>query len=253
VGRLDQRVAFVTGAGRGIGRATARRFAQEGARVTMADINPAVLEPSVAELRGEGLEVFAAVLDVTDRAQVEAAIQETAVRHGRLDILVNNAGIIRDNLLFKMSDDDWQQVIDVHLKGAFLCCRAAQKVMVQQGYGRIINLSSTSALGNRGQTNYAAAKAGLQGITKTLAIELGKFGITCNAVAPGFIETEMTRATAERLGISFEQLTENARQSIPVGRTGKPEDVAAAILFFASEEAGFVNGQVLYVAGGPRT
>ena len=152
-----------------------------------------------------------------------------------------------------MSDDDWQHVIDVHLNGAFLCSRAAQKVMVSQGYGRIINLSSTSALGNRGQTNYAAAKAGLQGFTKTLAIELGKFGITCNAVAPGFIETDMTRATAERMGVPFEQFVEDAASSIPVGRTGKPEDVAAAILFFASEEAGFVSGQVLYVAGGPKT
>jgi 3-oxoacyl-[acyl-carrier protein] reductase len=219
----------------------------------MADINQAVLETTIAELRGEGLEVTDIALDVTDKAQVEGAIADTARRYGRLDILVNNAGIIRDNLLFRMTDEDWQQVIDVHLRGTFLCCRAAQKVMVSQGYGRIINLSSTSALGNRGQTNYAAAKAGLQGITKTLAIELGKFGITCNAVAPGFIETDMTRATAERLGIPFEQMVEHARQEIPVARTGKPEDVAAAILFFASEEAGFVNGQVLYVAGGPRT
>ncbi len=250
--RLKDRVAFVTGASRGIGRATARRFAHEGARVCMADVNEELLRASVAALRDEGLEVHAAHVDVTNREQVEVAIQETAARYGQLDILVNNAGVIRDNMLFKMTDEDWQTVIDVHLRGAFNCCRAAQKVMVPRRYGRIINLSSTSALGNRGQTNYAAAKAGLQGITKTLAIELGKFGITCNAVAPGFIETDMTRSTAERMGISFEQLIEQATQTIPAGRTGKPEDVAAAILFFASEEASFINGQVLYVAGGPR-
>jgi 3-oxoacyl-[acyl-carrier protein] reductase len=250
--RLKNRVALVTGASQGIGLATARRFAQEGARVAAADINLPVLEAAVAAMREDGLEADATPLDVTDRGQVESAIEEIARRYGRLDILVNNAGIIRDNLLFRMSDDDWRQVIDVHLTGAFLCCRAAQRVMVQQEYGRIINLSSASALGRRGQTNYASAKAGLQGLTKTLAIELGRFGITCNAVAPGFIETDMTRATAERMGVPFEQMVEEARQNIPVGRTGKPEDVAAAILFFASEEAGFVNGQVLYVAGGPR-
>jgi 3-oxoacyl-[acyl-carrier protein] reductase len=250
--RLKDRVALVTGASRGIGLATARRFAQEGARVAAADINLSLLETAVEAMRKDGLEADATPLDVTDSAQVEAAIEGIASRYGRLDILVNNAGIIRDNLLFRMSDDDWRQVIDVHLTGTFLCCRAAQRVMVQQGYGRIINLSSASALGRRGQTNYASAKAGLQGLTKTLAIELGRFGITCNAVAPGFIETDMTRATAERMGVPFEQMVEEARQNIPVGRTGKPEDVAAAILFFASEEAGFINGQVLYVAGGPR-
>ncbi|HVA90633.1 MAG TPA: beta-ketoacyl-ACP reductase [Chloroflexota bacterium] len=250
--RLKDRVALVTGASRGIGKATARRFAQEGATVCLADVQAEALEATVAGLRAEGLAVSGAALDVTNRDQVDAVIGDLAASHGRIDILVNNAGVLRDNLLFKMSDDDWQQVVDVHLKGAFLCCRAAQKVMVPQKYGRIVNLSSTSALGNRGQTNYAAAKAGLQGLTKTLAIELGKFGITCNAVAPGFIETDMTRATAARMGVPFERFVEMATQEIPVGRTGQPEDVAAAILFLASEEAGFVSGQVLYVAGGPR-
>ena len=250
--RVKDRVALVTGAGQGIGRATARRLAQEGATVCLADMNGDGLEATVAELRGEGLAVSGALLDVTNRAQVDTVIGDFAASQGRLDILVNNAGVLRDNLLFKMSDDDWQQVIDVHLKGTFQCCRAAQKVMVPQKYGRIVNLSSTSALGNRGQTNYAAAKAGLQGLTKTLAIELGKFGITCNAVAPGFIETDMTRATAARVGVPFERFVEMAVREIPVGRTGQPEDVATAILFLASEEAGFVSGQVLYVAGGPR-
>ena len=250
--RLKERVALVTGAARGIGRATARRFAQEGATVCLADMNAALLEATVADLRAEGLAVSAAPLDVTNREQVNAVFEQVVQRHGRLDILVNNAGILRDNLLFKMTDDDWRQVLDTHLTGTFLCCRAAQKAMVAQKYGRIINLSSTSALGNRGQTNYSAAKAGLQGLTKTLAIELGKFGITCNAVGPGFIETDMTRATAERMGVPFEKFVEMAAQETPVGRTGKPEDVAAAILFLASEEAGFVSGQILYVAGGPR-
>ena len=250
--RVRGRTAFVTGASRGIGKATARRLAQEGAKVCLADIQGDAVRATAAELAAEGLEVFAATVDVTDREQVESAIAGTVDRYGRLDILVNNAGVIRDNLLFRMSDEDWQTVMDIHLKGSFLCSRAAQAAMVQQKYGRIINLSSTSALGNRGQTNYSAAKAGLQGLTKTLAIELGRYNITCNAVAPGFIETDMTRATAERMGIPFEQFVQGAAQQIPVGRTGKPEDVATAILFFASEEAGFVSGQVLYVAGGPR-
>ncbi|MEW9032536.1 MAG: 3-oxoacyl-ACP reductase FabG [Planifilum fimeticola] len=252
MGRLENRVAMITGASRGIGFAAARRFAREGARVCMADIDEEGIRRAEESLRGEGLEVFGLRVDVTDRAQVESAVEETVRRYGRLDILVNNAGVIRDNLLFRMTDEDWQTVMDVHLKGAFYCSRAAQKVMVEQNYGRIINISSTSALGNRGQANYSAAKAGLQGFTKTLAIELGKFGITVNAVAPGFIETEMTRATAARIGVDFEQFVEEVTKQIPVGRIGQPEDIAAALLFFASEEASFVNGQVLYVAGGPK-
>ena len=252
MGRLENRVAMITGASRGIGFAAARRFAREGARVCMADIDEEGIRSAEESLRDEGLEVFGLRVDVTDRAQVESAVEETVQRYGRLDILVNNAGVIRDNLLFKMTDEDWQTVMDVHLKGAFYCSRAAQKVMVEQKYGRIINISSTSALGNRGQANYSAAKAGLQGFTKTLAIELGKFGITVNAVAPGFIETEMTRATAARIGVDFDQFVKEVTKQIPVGRIGQPEDIAAALLFFASEEASFVNGQVLYVAGGPK-
>jgi 3-oxoacyl-[acyl-carrier protein] reductase len=160
--------------------------------------------------------------------------------------------VTRDNFLYKMSDADWKTVLDVHLTGAFLCSRAAQGPMVENGYGRIVNVSSVSALGNRGQANYSAAKAGLQGFTRTLAAELGRFGITANAVAPGFVETEMTRATAERMGVDWETFVAKRVKDIPVGRSGKPEDIAAAILFFASEEAGFVSGQVMYVAGGPR-
>jgi 3-oxoacyl-[acyl-carrier protein] reductase len=166
-------------------------------------------------------------------------------------VLVNNAGVLRDNLLFKMTVEDWDTVMGVHLRGAFLMSRAAQQHMVAGGYGRIINMSSVSALGNRGQANYAAAKAGLQGLTKTLAKELGRFGITVNAIAPGFIETAMTRATAERIGIDFGAFRDQMVAEIPVGRSGSPDDVAAAVAYFAREDAGFVSGQVLYVAGGP--
>jgi 3-oxoacyl-[acyl-carrier protein] reductase len=198
------------------------------------------------------MDAFAARMDVTSRTEVEDTIAKTVERYGRLDILVNNAGVTRDNLSHKMTDEDWRTVLNVHLTGAFFCSRAAQRHMVERGYGRIVNVSSTSALGNRGQANYSAAKAGVMGLTKTLAIELGRYGVTANAVAPGFIETEMTRETAARLGLDFEEFVEEMVKEIPVGRAGWPEDVAAAILFLASEEASFVSGQILYVAGGPR-
>jgi 3-oxoacyl-[acyl-carrier protein] reductase len=252
VKRLEGRVALVTGASRGIGFATARRFAMEGARVCMMDVDGDGVEDAAAKLGEEGLKVLAVRGDVTSVEDAEAAVEEAVVQFGRLDILVNNAGILRDSLLFRMSPEEWDEVMKVHLYGAFNCTRAAQGHMVEQRYGRILNLSSTSALGNRGQANYAAVKAGIQGFTRTLAIELGPFGVTANAVAPGFVETEMTRATADRLGMSFEAFREKVAGQIPVGRIGQPEDIASALLYFASEEAGFVNGQVLYVAGGPR-
>jgi 3-oxoacyl-[acyl-carrier protein] reductase len=252
VGRLEGRVALVTGAGRGIGRATATRFAREGARVCLADVEPNGPAEAAGSLVDGGMDAFAILMDVTSRTDVEGAVGETVERYGRLDILVNNAGVTRDNLSHKMTDEDWRTVLNVHLTGTFLCSRAAQRHMVERGYGRIVNVSSTSALGNRGQANYSAAKAGVVGLTKTLAIELGRYGVTVNAVAPGFIETEMTRATAARLGLDFESFVEEVVKEIPVGRGGWPEDVAAAILYLASEEAAFVSGQVLYVAGGPR-
>lgn len=252
MGKLDGRVAFVTGAGRGIGAATALRLAEDGARVVLADIDPEGCKQGAAQIEQAGSQALAVSCNVADRADVEAAIQQAIERFGRLDILVNNAGVLRDNLLFKMSDDDWETVMNVHLKGAFLCSRAAQAHMVQQKYGRIISLSSVSALGNRGQANYSTAKAGLQGLTKTLAIELGPFGITANAVAPGFIDTEMTRATARRQGHDPDQVIEMASKSIPVRRVGQPRDVANVICFLASEESSYVTGQIIYVAGGPR-
>lgn len=250
--RLDGRVALVTGGSRGIGKSTAERFVREGARVCVMDIDAVAVEETAQALHARGFEVLAMKGDVTSEDDVARVVNATIDEFERLDILVNNAGVLRDNLLFKMSTDDWDTVMNVHLRGSFLCSRAAQRHMVEQRYGRILAVSSTSALGNRGQANYATAKAGLQGFIKTLAIELGKFGITANAVAPGFIATDMTRATAERVGVTFEDFMDARAAETPVRRVGQPEDIAAALLYFATEEAGFATGQVLYVAGGPR-
>ncbi|MDN7243140.1 3-oxoacyl-ACP reductase FabG [Planococcus sp. N028] len=249
---FEGRTAFVTGGSRGIGRQIVERFASEGANVAIIDVNEEALASAQNELHEKGYSVYAKNASVTDREQIESAMKEVFGLFGSIDILVNNAGVIRDNMLFKMTDEDWLTVMDVHLKGAFYATRAAQQYMTQNNYGRIINISSTSALGNRGQSNYSTAKAGLQGLTKTLAIELGKFGITANAVAPGFIETDMTKATAERIGVPFEELIKASVAQIPVGRSGKPEDIANAVAFFADERSSFVSGQVLYVAGGPK-
>ncbi|MGG1401119.1 3-oxoacyl-ACP reductase FabG [Bacillus salipaludis] len=251
-GRFDGRVAFVTGGSRGIGKGIVELFAEEGAKVAFIDLNEEALHETTSALREKGYEVYSKVANVVEAEQVETAVKEVFEIFGSVDILVNNAGVIRDNMLFKMTDSDWQMVMDVHLKGSFNATRAVQKYMVEKKYGRIINISSTSALGNRGQANYAAAKAGLQGFTKTVAIELGKYGITANSVAPGFIETEMTMATAERIGIPFETLVEASVSQIPVGRSGKPADIANAVAFFADEKSSFINGQVIYVAGGPK-
>ncbi|MFD4443915.1 3-oxoacyl-ACP reductase FabG [Nocardia sp. NPDC058519] len=244
--------AIVTGAARGIGAAVARRLAADGFAVAVIDLDEAAGKPVVAEIEAAGGRAIAIGADVADEAAVEAAVERVTAELGAPTVLVNNAGVLRDNLLFRMTADDWDTVMNVHLRGSFLMSRAVQKHMTAARFGRIVNLSSTSALGNRGQANYAAAKAGLQGFTKTLAFELGKFGITANAVAPGFIETEMTAATAARVGISFEDLKAGAAAEIPVARTGVPDDIAHAVSFFVSEGAGFVSGQVLYVAGGPK-
>lgn len=252
MGRLEGRVAFITGAGRGIGAATALRMAEEGARVALADIDTEGCKQVATELERIGSEGLVVPCNVADSAMVQNAVDTAASHFGRLDILVNNAGVLRDNLLFKMSEEDWDTVVNVHLKGAFLCSRAAQKYMVEHKYGRIVSLSSTAALGNRGQTNYSSVKAGLQGLTRTLAIELGPFGITANAVGPGFIDTEMTRSTARRQGFDPDEVIANASKTIPVRRVGQPRDVANVICFLCSEEASFVNGQIIYVAGGPR-
>jgi 3-oxoacyl-[acyl-carrier protein] reductase len=247
----SSRVAIVTGAARGIGAATAERLATDGMAVAVLDLDAASCAGTVDAITAAGGQALAVGADVSQADQVEAAVGKVAADLGPPVVLVNNAGVIKDNLLFKMTDDDWDTVLGVHLRGAFLMSRAAQKFMVDQRFGRIVNLSSSSALGNRGQVNYSAAKAGMQGFTKTLAIELGRFGVTANAVAPGFIATDMTASTAARVGMSFDDFQAAAATQIPVRRVGQPADVAYVISFLVSEEAGFVSGQVIYVAGGP--
>jgi 3-oxoacyl-[acyl-carrier protein] reductase len=245
--RFENTTALVTGGAKGIGAATARRLAAEGATVVVADFDEATAQQTAQEIGGHAVRC-----DVTKLEDVEAAVAKAVEVGGTLNVLVTCAGIIRDNMLFKMSDDDWDAVIDTHLKGTFFAVRAAQKHMVEQRNGKMVLISSTSALGNRGQTNYATAKAGLQGMTKTLAIELGPFNVNVNCVAPGFIATDMTRQTAERLGVPFEQFIEAVAGQVPLKRAGQPEDVAGTIAFLCSEDASYVSGQVIYVAGGPR-
>ena len=249
---MSARVAIVTGAARGIGAATARRLAGDGFAVAVLDLSEADCGDTVAAIESAGGRALAVGADVGDGDQVQAAVDRIAAELGPPVVLINNAGVTRDNLLFKMSDADWDLVMHVHLRGSFLMTRAVQKHMVEAQWGRVVNLSSTSALGNRGQANYATAKAGLQGFTKTLAIELGKYGVTANAIAPGFIVTDMTKATAARIGQEWEPYVAARAAAIPVARAGQPEDIAHTVSFLVSEGAGFVSGQVIYVAGGPR-
>jgi 3-oxoacyl-[acyl-carrier protein] reductase len=249
---MSERVAVVTGAARGIGAGVAVKLAADGFAVAVLDLEESAGKDTVERITAAGGRALAIGADVSSSEAVSGAVERIASELGPPVVLVNNAGVIRDNLLFKMTDDDWETVMAVHLRGAFLMTRACQKFMTEAKWGRVVNLSSTSALGNRGQVNYSAAKAGLQGFTKTLAIELGPFGVTANAIAPGFIATEMTAATAARMGIDFETFKEGAAQQIPVRRVGYPEDIANTVSFLVSEGAGFVSGQVIYVAGGPR-
>jgi len=248
---MPQRIAIVTGAARGIGAGTAKRLAADGMAVGVLDLKEDDGARTVGEIEEAGGKAIAVGANVADADQVSAAVEKVAAELGEPTVLVNNAGVTRDNLLFKMSETDWDTVMSVHLRGAFLMTRAVQQYMVAAKWGRIVNLSSTSAVGNRGQVNYSAAKAGLQGFTKTLAIELGKFGITANAVAPGFIVTDMTEATAARVGVSFEDYQAAAAAKIAVQRVGEPADIANVVSFFVSEASGFVSGQVIYAAGGP--
>jgi 3-oxoacyl-[acyl-carrier protein] reductase len=247
-----ERVAIVTGAARGIGAATAVRLAQDGMAVAVLDLDEGNCQDTVEAIGKAGGRAVAVGANVADARSVRSAVDRVAAELGAPTVLVNNAGVLRDNLVFKMTEDDWDTVLSVHLRGAFLMTRAVQAYLTQAKYGRIVNLSSTSALGNRGQANYAAAKAGMQGLTKTLAIELGPFGVTVNAVAPGFIVTDMTAATAARVKVPFDDFQRAAAEQIPVRRVGRPEDVAHTISFLASQGAGFVSGQVIYIAGGPR-
>lgn len=247
------RTVVVTGGGRGIGLAIGRRFAQNGDNVVLIDLDPGVTDAGSAMSEETGAKVKGVKCDVTDGAQVKEAFAAIADEFGSVDVLINNAGVLRDNLIHKMSEDDWDTVMGVHLKGAYLCAKAAQTYMVPKKYGKIVNLSSTSSLGNRGQLNYSTAKAGLQGFTRTLALDLGKFSINVNCIAPGFIDTEMTRSTAERQGIDPEDYKKMKAEKIAIGRVGVPEDVANVANFLASDEASFVNGQIIYVSGGPET
>ncbi|MGW0007329.1 3-oxoacyl-ACP reductase FabG [Nocardia grenadensis] len=249
---MAERIAVVSGAARGIGAAIAKRLASDGLQVGVLDLDEAACAETVSAIENAGGKAIALGADVSKEDSVNAAVERLTGELGAPTVVVNNAGVLRDNLLFKMSVDDWDTVLGVHLRGAFLLTRAAQKYMVEQKWGRIVNMSSTSALGNRGQVNYSAAKAGMQGFTKTLAFELGKYGVTANAIAPGFIVTDMTAATAARVGVDFEDFQKGAAAQIPVNRVGYPEDIAHTASFLVSEGAGFVSGQVIYVAGGPK-
>ena len=250
VQRFQGQVALITGGGQGIGEATVKRLSGEGARVVVADLNGEAARAVAEQVGVVGGEALGLTCDVQEEASVEGLVAAGLERFGQIDMLVSNAGITRDNLLHKMTLAEWDQVIQVHTRGAFLCARAVARGMVSRRRGKLVFLSSTSALGNRGQANYSTAKAGLQGLTRTLALELGPFQINVNAVAPGFVDTAMTRAVAERLHLSLEDFWKNAAGHIPLGRLGQPEDIAAVIAFLCSEDAAYVTGQVIYVNGG---
>jgi 3-oxoacyl-[acyl-carrier protein] reductase len=248
----DRKIAIVTGAARGIGAAIARRLAEDGHDVAVIDLDRDACAATVAAVEAAGRRGIAIAADVADEAAVRRGVAEVTDALGAPTVLVNNAGIIRDRTLAKLTLEDWESVINVNLRSVFLMCREVQGHMREARWGRIVNLSSIAALGVFGEANYSAAKAGIQGLTKTIAIELGRYGVTANAVAPGFVVTDMTRAVAERMKVTIEAMTAEMMQGICVGRPGTPEDIANAVSFFADERSGFVTGQVLYVAGAPR-
>jgi len=242
--RLENRVAIITGAGSGIGRESALLFAKEGAKIVVADVNEKGGEETVSTIKNNGGESFFFRLDVTDREQSKNMVKTTMEKYGRIDVLINNAGITQDALVAKMTEEQWDRVVDINLKGVFNCTQAVVEVMINQGKGAIVNISSIVGVnGNVGQVNYAATKAGLIGMTKTLAKELGKKGIRVNAVAPGFIATPMTSNVPEKI-------LEMMKEKTPLRRLGEPKDIANAYLYLASDEANFVNGAVLCVDGG---
>ncbi len=247
-----RKLAIVTGAARGIGAAVAQRLAQDGCDIAVIDLDRDACAATVQAVAAAGVRAAAFAVDVADEAAVRRGVAAVVEQLGPPAILVNNAGILRDSTLAKMPVEDWDAVVNVNLRSVFLMSREVQGHMRAQGFGRIINLSSIAALGVFGEANYSAAKAGVQGITKTLAIELGRYGITVNCVAPGFVVTDMTRAVAARINIDFDAMTAEMMKDIYVGRPGQPADIANAVAFFADARSSFVTGQVLYVAGGPR-
>jgi 3-oxoacyl-[acyl-carrier protein] reductase len=226
-------------------------LAQDGANVAVLDLSAEACQETVEAIEATGAEALAVACDVSSEEQVEKAFDEVAEKFGGVHILVNNAGLLRDNLSFKMTESDWDTVLDVHLKGSFLCSRAAQKYMVEQEYGKIVMTSSIVALGNKGQANYSAAKAGLQALARTLALELGRFNVNVNAVAPGWIETEMTKEAAERVGMTMDDMKERFAKNIPLKRFGRVDDIANVVSFLVSDEAAYISGETIYVAGGP--
>jgi len=241
---LSGQVALVTGGARGIGREIALRLAKEGADLALFDVNPQVLEQTTQELRAMGRRAEGIVVDVTDGKQVDDGVAKVLDKLGRIDILINNAGITKDGLLIRMDDAQWDRVLNINLKGTFLCTRAVARHLLKQRRGRIVSIASIVGLiGNPGQANYAASKAGIIGFTKAVAKELASRGVTCNAIAPGFIKTEMTEALPE-------QAKERLMAAIPMGTLGEPKDVAEATLFLVSEAARYITGHVLVVDGG---
>jgi len=251
--KLDKKVAVVTGAGRGIGKAISNRFAEEGARVIVSDIDLSYAENVVGKLKKAGREALAFKADVSSWYEVAQMFKAAEKRYGGVDILVNNAGIRRDAPLHKMSEDDWDSAIATQVRGSFNCARAAQKHMVRQNYGKIVNISSSvpASLGERGQTAYASASAAVQGFTKALALELGCYGINVNCICPDYIDTEMTRNTARKEGMYLDDYRRFATARIPLRRMGTPEDIASVALFLVSDESSFISGQVINVRGGP--
>ena len=250
-GSQTQRTAIVTGSARGIGAAVARRLARDGLAVAVIDVDEESCAGTVDAIRGEGGRAVAIGCDVSDESAVTGAVSRVRAELSPPTVLVSNAGIGPYAPLGELGVDQWDSVMAVNLRGAFLFCRAVRASMVAAGWGRIITVSSISAIGESSRVDYAASKAGLIGFTKSLALQLGPHGITANAIAPGFVASEMTRRTARRLGRDFEEHQRIAAASIPVGRVGQPEDIAHTASYLAHADAGFVSGQVIYVAGGP--
>lgn len=252
MGRFDGQVVIVTGGGRGIGQAAALRFASEGASVVVADVDTISGTEVAASIQQLGARSMAVRCDVQDESSVTSLVKSTLARFGKISVLVSNAGIARDAALAETSSDEWDAVIGVNTTGAFLCARAVARNMMANRSGKIVFLSSASARGHCWQAGYATSKAGLHGLTRTLALELGPFQINVNCVAPGHVDTPMSRAVAERLALPLEEFLKEAAGRIPLGRVGHPEDIAAVIAFLCSSDASYVSGQVLYVDGGRR-